>query len=502
MCGLTHGGVRFELSAQPGRGGVRRYYFEPLLFLPATSADSSIIPQPSAQKWVDAITAAINNLNTPVTLASAPSSPAGHNKFFERLSPAPKVAVVSKNHNAIRDQCPPLPKPSCFLYDGEKLVLHGPVTKQGPSKLSLFKPRLLVLTSRRILYFSSNPKDKQGVILLTPDAVAGVTHQGKRFELSAFPLGEKTLRRYYFEVEIGGRDDEPTAQGWVSAIAKSVNELWSPPPADSNGESSSSVATEAQPLGATPPLLGSPGAVTPQMAIARRGSGDVLLSSSVGNYEDDDDEVPFEEQLQAFINDLERFLNAAKPAQEQLESDALAMVTVCEAISAQFNCQNDDNEIGEMKVSIAARVSRATVAEKSKVGIRATSAPMPISGARVVFSGLVKFAKLLAKARFKWEANHGIGLAEVYSDMSKGESDSEEDDEDDEDPLIERLAHYISIGVTFEQVSFHEEPLTQRMASALPFSSFVRRVGVSVLQNLSTACISSSRSCMFIMATT
>jgi hypothetical protein len=424
-----------------------RYYFEPLLFLPAASADSSVIPQPNAQVWVDAITSAVNALNSPITQAPGSSSPGQPRKLFERLAPAPKVAIVSKHHP--RDHCPPLPTPSSFLFDGEKLVLHGPVTKQGPSKFSLFKPRLLVLTSRRVLYFSSNPKDKQGVIVLTPDAVAGVTHQGKRFELSAYPLGEqKTLRRYYFEVEPSGLDDEPTAQKWVTAIAKSVSELWSPPPAELS-DGSSAVSGEA-----SLPLLGSPGAVTPQMAIARRGSGESL--SSPNNEGDNDDEVPFEEQLQVFINDFERFLKAAKPAQEQLESDTLAMATVCEAVSVQFNCQDSENtgDVDALKSSTVARVSRATFAEKAQGGIRATSAPIPISGPRVVFAGLVKFANLLSKARFKWEANHGIGLAEVYSEISGGGSDSEADDDDDEDPLIERLAHYISIGVTFEQVSF------------------------------------------------
>ena len=108
------------------------------------------------------------------------------------------------------DEAPPLPVPASFLYAGEFVVLHGAVAKQGPSMLSLFKPRRLVLTSRRLLYFSSKPTDKRGVIVLTPDAVAGVTHQGKRFELSAFPAGEPTRRRYYFECVDGA--EEPSAQ--------------------------------------------------------------------------------------------------------------------------------------------------------------------------------------------------------------------------------------------------------------------------------------------------
>lgn len=426
VCGATHGGLRFELLAQPWRGGVRRYYFEPLLFLPnycASESDVSSPPQPGAQAWVDNITAAIAKLRTPVPLlsSSAESSSLPGSELLRRLWPAPAVLLRSAHPTARQagrqELCPPLPEPSSFLYAGEALVLSGPVTKQGPSKLSLFKPRLLVLTTRRLLYFSANPSDKRGVMVLTPDAVAGVTHQGKRFELSAYPLGEqKALRRYYFEVGLGA---EPAAQKWVEAVAKAVKELWSPADdADSSG------ASNAQQRSAAAPLPGSPGAVAPQMATSRRGSDDPCSAGG-----DERDELPFEEQLQAFISDLERFLGTAKPGQDMLEADAHAMGVVCEAVSARFNCHDDDDDDG------------TPIAKGASV----------ISGAQAAFAGLVKFANLLAKARFKWDADHGRGLAEVYSGVSHG-ADDDTDEEDDEDPLIERLAHYISIGVTFEQV--------------------------------------------------
>jgi cytochrome c556 len=368
--------------------------------------------QPAAQAWVNAITAAVAKLRSPVTLSPSAeplssSSALPGSELLRRLLPAPGLRLGSAHPTARQALGPPLPEPSSFLHAGETLVLSGPVAKQGPFTLSLFKPRLLVLTQRRLLYFSANPSDKRGVMVLTPDAVAGVTHQGKRFEVSAYPLGEQQalLRRYYFEVDPGA---EPTAQRWVEAIAKAVSELWSP--ADASASTSS-----AQKRSVAAPLVGSPGAVTPQKSNSnKRGGGD------------DGDELPFEAQLQAFISDLERFLGAAKPALDVLEADAHAMGAACEAVSVRFNCHDDDDS--------------PTSTHKASV-----------SGSQAAFVGLVRFANLLAKARFKWEADHGRGLAEVYTKTSHGADD--DTDEDDEGPLIERLAHYIAIGVTFEQVA-------------------------------------------------
>jgi len=96
-------------------------------------------------------------------------------------------------------------RPSTFLREGEAVVLSGPVLKKGPSVLSPFRPRLLVLTGRRLVYLASVWEfDKTGVIVLSNESVAGVTHGGSRFELSAMQ-GEKQegLRRYYFEVGTG-----------------------------------------------------------------------------------------------------------------------------------------------------------------------------------------------------------------------------------------------------------------------------------------------------------
>ena len=95
---------------------------------------------------------------------------------------------------------PPLPPPETFLQAGEKVTLSGAVAKKGPSLLSPFRTRLLVLTGKRLVYFSSRPRDKTGVITLARGSVVGRTHGGRRFELTAHP-GNTTLlgtRRYYF----------------------------------------------------------------------------------------------------------------------------------------------------------------------------------------------------------------------------------------------------------------------------------------------------------------
>jgi len=143
--------------------------------------------EPSAQAWVDAITGAVAALAAGAgrpRRASAPPLKAASGAGGPGFSVASLLAG--------NDTIPPLPPPVAFLSPSESVVLCGPVTKQGPSKLSMFKPRLLVLTNRRLHYLSSNPTDKKGRIVLTPDSVAGVTHRGLRFELSAY-VGLTTL---------------------------------------------------------------------------------------------------------------------------------------------------------------------------------------------------------------------------------------------------------------------------------------------------------------------
>ena len=68
------------------------------------------------------------------------------------------------------DDVPALPPPVTFLKAGEGLGLHGGVAKKGPSIMSPFRNRLLVLTGRRLLYFSQRG-GAPGVIWLTRDSV-------------------------------------------------------------------------------------------------------------------------------------------------------------------------------------------------------------------------------------------------------------------------------------------------------------------------------------------
>jgi hypothetical protein len=65
---------------------------------------------------------------------------------------------------------PPLPPPVTFLKAGEAVGLSGPVAKKGPSVLSPFRNRLLVLTGRRVLYFAQRG-GPPGVVWLTRDSV-------------------------------------------------------------------------------------------------------------------------------------------------------------------------------------------------------------------------------------------------------------------------------------------------------------------------------------------
>jgi len=67
-------------------------------------------------------------------------------------------------------------------------------------------------------------------------------------------------------------------------------------------------------------------------------------------------------------------------------------------------------------------------------------------GSQHVFAGLCQFAGLLANARSKW-------IFPSRDDDNEIDDDKEnDDDEEEDDPLIDRLAHYIRIGVTFEQL--------------------------------------------------
>ena len=89
-----------------------------------------------------------------------------------------------------------------------------------------------------------------------------------------------------------------------------------------------------------------------------------------------------------------------------------------------------------------------------------------------MFRGLIRFSEVLARARRRWEADHGMGLAEIYAERAAdldsddefelvlsrrgphggGFSSTEEGAMAPEDPLIERLKFYISIGVASEQL--------------------------------------------------
>jgi len=118
------------------------------------------------------------------------------------------------------------------LTSSETVLLCGSVKKQGPSLVSPFRPRILVLTSApRLVYLSPLASDSPGFISLgSKSCVVGLTHKGQRFELTAVTQhhashqgrgqgrggkGGEELRRFYFEVETW---NVCPAKAWVEAI--------------------------------------------------------------------------------------------------------------------------------------------------------------------------------------------------------------------------------------------------------------------------------------------
>lgn len=88
----------------------------------------------------------------------------------ERIGRSQQRVSTSGQCLGNEDDVPALPPPVSFLKAGELVGLHGGVAKKGPSIMSPFRNRLLVLTGRRLLYFSQRG-GAPGVIWLTRDSV-------------------------------------------------------------------------------------------------------------------------------------------------------------------------------------------------------------------------------------------------------------------------------------------------------------------------------------------
>lgn len=392
VAGTTHSGLRFELSAQAGekQQGLRRFYFE---------AGDTL---PNAQTWCEAITDAVREINR------TSYTPFGVEK-----------KRVGTKRTSLLEMVPPLPPLESFLKVLETHVLSGPVAKRGPSQLSPFRPRLLILTNRRLLYLSSNESDKKGRIVLTPDSVAGVTHRGKRFEVSAYPENGREMRRYFFEVT---EETQPSAQMWSDAITKAINALWNP-------GGGSEAAAEGAPL-----------------SLGANAGGDGELNGAAVGVERSvtmKSNLSFEQHLGKFHEYLERFLSATQPAQAILEADKSLMLAACDGLTARFAAAADTR-------AAAGASAAETGSQSTKTNLLSS---LSSSSSQSVLVGLCKFAGLLARARTKWEKDHGIVRDGESGGLDDNEDEEEEEDEDDGNPLIDRLAHYIKIGVTFEQVS-------------------------------------------------